>query len=92
MIRTIQDVKRIHDGHFFDAAAMRWFQSRILTEVYPTTDGGAYFVTSERFSDASPRLYTVRQILPDGSVLTVGDFQQYESARSAKAAARALAG
>jgi hypothetical protein len=69
-IRSMDDVKRVTEhlgGHFFDAAAMRFFNSRILPDYYPVrvdvdSDDGArgYFVTSERFED-DPRRYTVRR-------------------------------
>lgn len=51
--------------------------------------GGQYFVTSEQFDYASPRLYTVRRYNPvDHTVDTIGEFQQYASRSGANAAAK----
>jgi hypothetical protein len=38
-----------------------------------------------------PRLYSVRQALPDGTIETVGDFQQFKSSNEAHKAAERLA-
>ncbi len=84
--RTTDDVKaanREAGRHFFDPATMRFFNSRVHRAVY----GGRYFVTSERYSVESGRRYTVREILPDGDIETVGDFQQYATAAQARKAA-----
>ena len=69
---------------------MRWFDSRISSRIY----GGRYFVTSERYNYDEPRLYTVRSFTySDGrlEIDTVGEFQQYETARQAHNAAAKLA-
>jgi len=91
---TIDDIRRANERlghHFFESAAMRFFASRVLADVFPAADGsGAYFVTSERGPDMARR-YTVRLARSDGSVVTAGEFQAYGSARAAKAAARHLA-
>ena len=89
---TIWDIRRAHAAagfHFFDQAAMRFFGSRILPTVH--TDGHrVLFVTSERYDDRTPRLYTVREFDPTTARIdTVGDFQGYTTARQAHAAARA---
>lgn len=91
--QTIYDVKlanRQAGFHFFEAGALRFFRSRIGTELY----GGRYFITSERFigSDGwSPgRRYTIREVKPNGNVDTVGKFQAYASANGARAAIRRL--
>lgn len=84
----IQTHNRVAGGHFFDAATMRFFNSRVLDGVY----GGRYFVTSERYG-SEPRYYTVRVYDPEtGSVDTVGDFQAFATARQAIRFAKELAG
>ena len=112
-VRTVHSAQRVADhlgSHFFDAAAMRFFDSRILSDFYVVesdvnTAGGSlgYFVTSERYDETTPRGYTVRSFrvtpydggrgLTDHKVFvdTVGEFQEYESAREAKRAAEVLA-
>ena len=112
-VRTVHSANVVADhlgNKFFDAGAMRFFNSRILSDFYVVesdvnTAGGSlgYFVTSERSDETTPRLYTVRsfRVTPhDGGrgltdhkafIDTVGEFQEYESAREAKRAAEVLA-
>lgn len=91
---TIDDIRRANERlghHFFESAAMRFFASRVLADVFPAADGsGSYFVTSER-GPGMPRRYTVRLARPDGSVVTAGEHQAYATARQAKAEAKRLA-
>lgn len=47
-------------SHFFDKETMRFFNSRILSDLYRVDDSRGYFVTSERFSYNTPRTYSVR--------------------------------
>ena len=92
---TVAEIKRANRAagrHFFDAAAMRFFRSRVSGPVI----GCRYFVTSERFSDDTPRGYTVRSVDDAGNIDTVhpdvqvDGFMYYPSRRAALAAARAL--
>lgn len=96
--RTLDDIKERNRrlGHcWFEPATMRFFSSRVQSTIYPTADGRAYFVSSERNTHRSVtegrRLYTVRIAQPDGEIDTVGEFQQYRTGRAAHAAARRLA-
>ena len=78
-IYDIRDVKSKHRGHFFDKDAMRFFNSRLVDEVFPSL-GKVYFVTSEKFDYNSPRKFSVRVLnLDTGSIDTVGDFHALES-------------
>lgn len=78
-VHSTDDIRAIADragSHFFDADTMRFFNSRLLSGVYPAqtntgkweavTGNAFYFVTSERFealySDPEPRHYTVRKL------------------------------
>lgn len=73
--------------HFFEADTMRFFRSRVLEPVY----GGRFFVTSEKNDGPGyeyPRLYTVREFMPDGSIESLGEFQEYGTAAQARAAIR----
>ena len=88
---TIAQIKRANADaghHFFERSTMRFFDSRIASR-HPI--GGRYFVTSERFSLAYPRLYTVRECGENGHVNTVGKFQAYITVEAAKRAAEQLA-
>jgi len=88
-------------SHMFSPATMRYFNSRVLdtasyvtTAVESETGATGYMVTSERYDETEPRLYTVRAytIRPDSIWFdTVGEFQQYATARAAKNAAQELA-
>lgn len=93
MRTTMRDIRRANADaglHFFDPGTMRFFRSRIGSDVFEGP-GGIYFVSSEQFRPGYPRKYTVRRFDPaDGSVETVGDFQAYGALRAAKAKARAL--
>lgn len=91
MINSIEEAKQRNAeiGQFwFSPDAMRFFSTRLSRRVYPVPEG-MYFVSSERFDDRSPRLYTVRFVADGGMVSTVGEFQQYGSAPGAHLAARA---
>ena len=78
--------------HFFERDAMRFFRSKVEPTVYPSSaEKATYFVTSEQFSDETPRLWSVRRF-KDCHVRTVGEFQKYRNAADAKAAARRAAG
>lgn len=88
-----REVSRIGRSHFFDRATMRFFDSRVLADVY----GCRYFVTSERFrsldnpADDGERRYTVREITKDGRIVDVSAFQEFRTARAAKRHAMTLA-
>ena len=92
-MRTYRNVEEIREANaaaglfFFSPSTMRFFDSRVGSRVY----GGRYFVTSERFSEASPRLYTVRRAEDDGSIEDASGFQEYTTAAEARLAAIALA-
>jgi hypothetical protein len=73
--------------HFFDADTLRFFRSRIGTELY----GGRYFVTSEQFNGDAKRLYTVREVMDGAKIKTIGEFQQYSTGAAARRAAMKLA-
>ena len=90
MYNTIEDIKTANKKagkYFFSSGSMRFFNSRVSQTVYPT-EGGAYFVTSEKGPDEIRR-YSVRYCGEGGDIVTVGDFQAYASGSGArKAAAR----
>ena len=78
MFGTMADVKEANRAighHWFEPSSMRFFRSRVGQTLY----GGRYFISSEQFDDQSPRLYTVREVKPDGSIGTVGQFQGHRS-------------
>ena len=96
--RAICDRNDAH-CHFFDPEAMRNFCSVILPTYWRNDFSDKtiwYFVSSERFVDYGhyeKRLYTARMLIRNtmtgyASVLDIGEFQQYGTAKSAYTAAR----
>jgi hypothetical protein len=74
--------------HFFDPATMRFFASRLCGPLY----GRRFFVTSERCTWGDyPRLYSIREAMPNGHVDDVSPFQFYTTGREAKRDAARLA-
>lgn len=72
---TIDDIKRRHKGFWFTPDTMRFFSSRVLPDVFPVEDGGALFISSERYDEESPRKYSVRKCDGvSGYIDTVGEF------------------
>jgi hypothetical protein len=73
-IDEIKAANRRAGQFFFSPDTMRFWNSRVLPDVYQGP-GGVYFITSERFDAKAPRLYTVRRFYPEtGSIKTVGGF------------------
>ncbi|QDK02874.1 hypothetical protein KNU71_gp041 [Streptomyces phage Braelyn] len=93
---SLEDVKAIakdQNNHFFDRAALRFFNSRISEMCYSDLQGKTmFFVSSERFDDMSPRLYTVRVAKLDENghltIDTVSEFQEYASRDGAHSRAK----
>ena len=92
MKRTITAVRELNNstGHFFfSRGAMRFFNSRIEGGTY-NASGRCLFVTSEQFSEDSPRRFTIRESLESGKIETVGEFQQYATKSNAVSAIKTM--
>ena len=79
----LDDVRTANDragGNWFSRGALRFFASRL---VFTDLVRAGLFVSSERFNDRTPRLYTVRVALAEGSIETVGQFQGHQTRRAA---------
>lgn len=90
MFRTISEVKAANkaiDNHWFSRSTMKFFNSHVESGIY----GGRYFITSERRELDMPKLYSIREALPDGDIKTVGEFQGFATLEDAKDEARRLA-
>lgn len=88
--QSTRDIIRYHRGHYFDKDTMRFFDSRVLLDVYPGKHE-VYFVTSERFKDSVgikfPRAYTVRAFNPStDAVRTVPPFNKLTRSRALRIA------
>lgn len=87
-IGMIQRKNEAAGQHFFDAASMRFFNSKVLPYTYEG-EGGVFFITSERFGTSTPEMFTVREFHPEtGRVETFGEFNVLTEGR-AKQIARA---
>ena len=88
---SIDDVIRYHRGHYFDKETMRFFRSRVLSQVFPGKEE-VYFVTSEQFVGSNgipaPRMFTVRAFNPEtDNIRTVEPFNKltrYKALRVAR--------
>lgn len=76
-------------GYFFSRGAVEFFRSRLETGGYiKPYENRVYFVTSEQYSDKTPREYRVR-VFDGNDVDTIGD---YPTLAEATGAAKFLAG
>lgn len=83
MFKTISEVKKANKEigqFFFEKTTMRFFNSRIESGILK----GRFFITSERFNEDAPRLFTLREVKPDGKVETLGEFQEFATIQEAK--------
>ena len=95
---TMADIRyanRSKGFHFFDRAAMRFFDSRVVSAPYQGA-GGCFFITSEQFHGSggysAPRKFTIRQFDPiSGDVGTAGQFNEILHIEDARLLARKLA-
>ena len=85
----LENLRNAHSGHWFSPGAMRFFNSRLGSEVYPVPSGWI-FVSSERFDQNCDRMYTIRKMDQFGDVDTVGEFQAFSSSAAARRAMRKL--
>lgn len=80
--------------HFFDADTMRFFSSRVLELAWKKADE-IYFITSEADNgrikhQGSIRAFTVRKSNANGSIDTIGDFQEHATKRDAQKAIKEI--
>lgn len=79
---TIADVKAANQAigaHFFDRSSMKFFKSRIESGLI----GGKRFIMSEQGPD-NVRRYSIREAQPDGTIDTIGEFQQFRTREAAR--------
>lgn len=84
-MRTYDNISEIKEankdlGHFyFEPDTMRFFKSK----VYPEIIHGNLFITSERYAEDYPRLFSVRCALSNGSIESLSKFQAFETKQQA---------
>jgi len=89
-MREVIEANRNGFGHFFDVEARRYFRSRV-PDYAIRQDGYAYFVTSEKFDDATGRKWTIRfMCLECGTIDSIGEFQKYLTGKAARTALRSV--
>lgn len=79
-MERIMRANRDAGHHFFEPAAMRFFNSTLYPHVYV----GRYFITGERCNEQQPERFTIRAALAGGQIETVGAFQAYASYEDAE--------
>jgi hypothetical protein len=90
-VYSINDIKRLSKGHFFDKSSMRFFNSRICGDVIPMKDQ-VLFITSEKFDYKSPRRYTIRNLnLASRAIDSVSGVGEFSSKQNALTCALKLA-
>jgi len=82
--------KREDRAWWFAADAMRFFNTVIEKGVYHGV-GGMFFVTRERYNEHHPWKWSVRGVLNDGCIDTVGKFNAIGCLCQARQIARANA-
>ena len=89
-------VRHVTDAgsHFFSPKAMKFFNSRLTTDVFGYY--GNVFITSEKcdmsFSEPEPRRYTVRAVDPFSGLLSdASKFQEFATPYEARKFAKAYA-
>jgi hypothetical protein len=82
----VRSANRKIGNHWFDRGTLKFFNTKIESGLI----GGRYFITSERYDETQPRLYSIRIARPDGTIGTVGDFQGYTSREDAREAVRGI--
>lgn len=85
---SMNEVERKHNGHWFSKDSMRFFKSRLPQDAYKIGDL-YYFISSEQYM-SDPRAYTLRVMTEDGTIDSVGEFQEHATKARAKSALRAI--
>lgn len=76
-IRSVNGLIRMSKaagGYFFSRPTMRFFDSIVEPELYPTYRSNpqqGYFITSERFDEETPREWTIRHYVIDGQSVSI---------------------
>ena len=89
---SIADLKQLNEangGCWFSPDSMRFFNCS-LPHSAKLYDNKAYFASGEKYN-TEPRMYTIRAVnMANGEVDTVGEFQEYYTLDTAKAAIREI--
>jgi hypothetical protein len=87
-------IRYIHEKmgyYFFTRDSMRQFQSKIESKEAYVKGDNAYFLTSEKFNDDSPRKYSIHYLnLKDGTIEVEVPFRRYDTKSDALYALRQI--
>ena len=84
-IEQIKQASHNIGSHYFDRSTMRFFNSRVLPQVFHGS-GGIYFVTSEKGPNEI-RAFTIRKFKPeDADITTFGPFNELSRERALRIA------
>jgi hypothetical protein len=79
--------------HWFDASAMRFFNTEIYPNVFPIGQRGAIFITSEYMDDPALKAFSLRYASQNEegelTIETIDGFGDYEDQEAAEEAADA---
>ena len=101
-VNDVQRIAKACGSHFFDPAAMRFFNSRVSSFIVRQNDYSGFIVTSEQnrspYYGDDPRGYTVRRysVVDNGDggglfdIATIGEFQEFATLKAAQSFARSL--
>lgn len=81
----VRAANRINGMYFFSPDTMRFFKSKIVSSLL----GGKYFITRETDPHGKTR-FTIREVMPDAHIKTVGDFHSYLFREDAKEEIKSL--
>jgi hypothetical protein len=79
-VPMMKELSKQNGSHFFDKSTMQFFNSQIQSGC----NGKGFFITSERCDCNYPRLYTVRRMMSNGDVETIGKFQEFKTIKVAR--------
>jgi hypothetical protein len=85
MFNNITEVKAANKNkgqHFFSKDTLAFFGSKVYPELY-TVAGRQFFITSEDNFNRTKKGYTIREVMPDGDIETLGEFLEYETKEQA---------
>jgi len=85
MFNNITEVKKANKEkgqHFFSRDTLAFFGSKVYPDLY-TVAGRQFFITSEDNFNRTETLFTIREVMADGDIETLGNFQDYESEQQA---------
>jgi hypothetical protein len=85
-LSAVKAANKAIGNHWFEKSTMRFFNSRIESGLY----AGRFFVTSERMELTWPKLYSIREAMPDGNIEGASEFQEFRRLQDAKDRAREL--